>query len=66
MVKHPFAERIAEAHTLYNLAKGTPHEETCWEYLEATLKLARIAAGLRRRAFIQSLASIRVTQPAAQ
>lgn len=53
--KHPFSARIEEARNLYELAKGTQYEETCWNYLESVLKLGRIAGGLKRRAFLASL-----------
>lgn len=55
MDKHLFAERIEEAHTLYELAKGTQYEDTCWAYYESVMRLAKIAGGLKRRSFLSGL-----------
>lgn len=40
-----FSDRIVEARTLCELAKGTADEEVCWSYYTAIVGLARIACG---------------------
>ncbi len=44
-MKDLFADRMAEAHELYEIARGGPHEEICWGYLEAVARLAKLATG---------------------
>lgn len=43
-----FANRICEAQTIYDIVKGTRHEQVAWQYLEAAVRIARIAISNKR------------------
>ena len=43
-----FVARLSEARSLWETAKGTAHEDDCWAYYEAVVRLAAIATGHRR------------------
>jgi hypothetical protein len=43
-----FSDRVTEARGLYELAKGTRHEDIAWKYYEAVVALAAIACSRKR------------------